>query len=88
MTDLINNINAAELWFLRRIVRILYLDSVTNMEVFRRACVEWDLILTRHVVRNGSMGRLVLQVHWEGKQTRGRQQATYLDHFKIVEHKL
>lgn len=90
---LVANIEAAEMWFLRRMLRISYVHRVTNTEVLRRAGVRRELMTTiterqlrflGHVIRGGGLECVALQGRVEGRRSRGRQRATYLDRIKEV----
>ena len=86
--ELEKNLEAAEMWFLRRILKVSYLDRITNEEVLEMAGVDRELLqaITRrrmnflgHTIRKGKMECLVLQGLIQGKRARGRQRETYLD---------
>ena len=81
-------IEAAEMWFLRTILRISWTERVSNEDVLRRADVEKKLIkLVRkrqlsflgHIYRKDDLERAVLTGKIEGKRDRGRQRLTYLE---------
>ena len=89
--ELKHNIEAAEMWFLRRILRISHLDRVTNNDVLRRAGVRRELleVITKrqlrflgHIIRKGGPECVALQGRVEGRRARGRQRATFLDWIK------
>ena len=91
--DLEDNIKAAEMWFLRRIMKISYLDRVTNEEVLRRAGVERELLanITKrqfqflgHIIRKGTIECISLQGRIDGKRARGRQRTKYMDRIKAL----
>ena len=75
-------INAAEMWFLRRMLHISYIDGVTNEEVLRKANTKRTL-LTRirgqqsrffgHVMRREHLEHLVTTGKLQGNRSRGRQ---------------
>ena len=67
---------AAEMWFLRRMMRIKWTDRIINKEVLRRAHTERGLIYTiinkqmrfmGHVIRKDTIEALVLMGKIEGK---------------------
>lgn len=91
--DLEKNLEAAEMWFLRRMLKVSFIDHVSNEEVMRRAGVKRELlsvIIERqlrflgHVVRKEGLECVALQGKIEGKRARGRQRITYLDRVKKV----
>ena len=82
-----NRIGAAEMWFLRRILRISWVDKVTNEEVLRRAGMQRELIqhirkrqmaFLGHVYRRDDLERTVLTGKIKRKRDRGQQRLTYL----------
>ena len=90
-SDLMKQLEATEMWFLRRMLRISYKDKVTNEEVLRRAKVDRTLmkdIVKRkmeffgHVIRKEELENLVVTGFIEGKRARGRQRETYLTYLQ------
>ena len=86
--ELERNLEAAEMWFLRRMLKVSYLDRITNEEVLDMAGVDRELLqtITRrrmnflgHIIRKGKLECSVLQGLIQGKRARGRQRETYLD---------
>jgi len=86
--DIERRLEAAEMWFLRRILRISWTDKVKNEEVLRRADVTKKLVQTirkrqlsflGHVYRKDDLERAVLTGRIKGKRDRGRQRLTYLE---------
>ena len=84
------NIEATEMWFYRRMLRVSYMDRTTNDEVLNRVHQKRQLyctILARqakflaHSMRKGSMENLVLQGRIKGRRARGRQRLTVMDNF-------
>ena len=80
-------LNAAEMWFFRRMLKIPWSDKVTNEEVLRRAHSEKALlneIVRRqmkffgHVIRKDEVENLVITGFIEGTRARGRQRETFL----------
>ena len=74
-SDLMKQLEATEMWFLRRMLRISYKDRVTNDEVLRRANVDRTLmkdIVKRqidffgHVIKKEELENLVVFI--EGKE--------------------
>ena len=81
------NLEAAEHWFLRRMLRIPCTDKVSTCEVFRRAGVgKWlmrDMIRRQmtflgHVIRKDEQEKVVLTGYVEGTRDRGKQRKTCL----------
>ena len=82
------NIDAAEMWFLRRMLRISYIDRVTNEEVLRRAREKRHLCsdirksqatFFGHVMRRENLEHLVTTGKIPGKRSRGRQREKITD---------
>ena len=82
-------LEAAEMWFMRRMQRISWTDRVTNEEVLQRVGTERNLLRTirkrqleflGHVVRKEGLEDLVLTAlgKIEGTRDRGRQRKTFL----------
>ena len=81
-------LNAAEMWFYRRMLRVSWRDRVTNEEVLLRVGQRRSLLaeLRRrqmsflgHVIRNEKMEHLCLSGMIEGRRARGRQRIKYMD---------
>nr|CAB3263295.1 uncharacterized protein LOC108950266 [Phallusia mammillata] len=82
-----NRLEAAEMWFLRRMMRISWTMKLRNDTVLQRAGTTRQLmrtIVTRqvrflgHVLRKKQLEHLVLTGKVEGRRDRGRQRMTYL----------
>ena len=80
-------LNAAEMWFLRRMMKISWIKMVTNENVLTRAQTERQLmkqIVKRqcsffgHVLRKRGIEYQVITGKVEGKRDRGRQRQTFL----------
>ena len=80
-------LEAAEMWFWRRMLRISWIDRVTNEEVLRRAGVERELLkfvrrrqlrFLGHVLRAEELENDCLLGRVEGSRARGRQRITYM----------
>ena len=89
--DLMKQLEATEMWFLRRMLRISYKDRVTNEEVLRRAKVDRTLVkdivkrpmeFIGHVIRKEELENFVVTGFIEGKRARGRQKETYLTYLQ------
>src|ERR1700730_10133936 len=81
-------IKAAEIWFLRRMLRISYIDLVTNATVLIRANTTRKLmkIIRRrqleflgHVMRKEGMEDLILNGKIQGTRSRGRSRQIYME---------
>ena len=77
-------LEAAEMWFYRRILRISYTKRITNEEVLSRMATTRNLIIMvrgrqmsffGHVMRNKENFSISGKI--EGKRCRGRQRITY-----------
>ena len=81
-------INAAEMWFLRRMMKISYTERIRNEEVLRRAGTK-RILCTKvrqrqarffgHVMRREGMEHLVTTGKINGKRSRGRQREKHLN---------
>ncbi|XP_069979409.1 uncharacterized protein [Penaeus vannamei] len=78
--ELIKNISAAEIWFLCRILRVSYVDRVTNEDVLLRTGVERKLLSTitgrqfrylGHIIRKGNLEISAIKGKIEGKKSKG-----------------
>ena len=85
---LINKLNAAEMWFYRRMLRISWTDRITNEEVLRRIGMQRTLVkeirkrqmnFLGHILRKEKIEHLCLTGKIEGRRARGRQRKKYLD---------
>ena len=80
-------INASEMWFLRRMLRISWTSHTSNENVLIRANTDRKLLVKigthqleflGHCLRKEEIERLTLTGKIEGKRARGRQRITYL----------
>ena len=80
-------LEAAEMWFLRRMLQISWTEKISNVEVTKRAGVTPSLINTvrrrqmnfvGHVYRKDGIEKTSMTGKIEGKRGRGRQRLTYL----------
>ena len=85
-SDMTKRLEAVEMWFYRRILRISYTRHITNEEVLNRIGMTRKLINTirtrqmsflGHVMRNKEIENLSISGKIEGKRCRGRQRMTY-----------
>ena len=83
-----DRLQAAEMWFYRRMLRISWTDRVTNQEVLRRAGTERTLVkeirkrqlnFLGHVLRKEGVEHLTLTGKIEGKRARGRQRQKFIN---------
>src|SRR5437870_6601548 len=79
-------LEAVEMWFYRRILRISYTKHIMNEEVLRRMATTRNLIITvrgrqmsffGHVMRNKEIKSFSISSKIEGKHCRGRQRIIY-----------
>ena len=84
-------LEAAEMWFIRRMMRVPWVERRTNEEVLRRAGVTRELMTVvkrrqlgylGHVLRGDGMERDSLLGMIEGKRAPGRQRKKYMDGIK------
>ena len=84
--DMTKRLEAVEMWFYRRILRISYTKHITNEEVLNRMATTRNLIITvrrrqmsffGHVMRNKEIEHFSISGKIEGKRCRGRQRITY-----------
>jgi len=81
-------LEAAEMWFLRRMFRVSWTDHVANEAVLRKAGREKSLLkcirkrqmqFLGHIMRKDGLENLTITGKIEGKRSRGRQRITYLE---------
>ena len=86
-------LEAAEMWFLRRMLRIPWTARRTNEEVLRRAGVRRELMtvirrrqigFVGHVVRGDGLEKDCLLGMIEGRRARGRQRLKFMDGIRDV----
>ena len=80
------NLETAEQWFLRRILRIPWTDKVSTCDVFRGAGVLKELMqdmihrqitFIGHVIRKDELKKVALIGYMEGTRDRGKQIETF-----------
>ena len=90
------NIEAAEMWFYRRILKISYKDHITNEEVLRRVrdnilllsiITERQLRFLGYVMRRDGIENLVMTEKLNRKRSPGRQRTTFMDHWTSLMRK-
>ena len=83
-----DKMNAVEMWFLRKMLKITYLDRITNEEVLRRAGEKRTLhrnimknqaTFFGHILRRKQVENVVITGKIEGKRSRGRQREKITD---------
>ena len=88
--DMEAKINAAEMWFYRRMLKVSWTQRITNEEILNRVGNPvrlLDVIRGRqlkflgHVLRADGVEKLALTGKIEEKRDRGRQRTKYLDQF-------
>eukprot|EP00795_Rhopilema_esculentum_P004183 gene4183-biopygen11953 len=82
-----SRIEAVEMWFLRRMLRISWVDHISNEEVLKRAGEERKLnIMIRkrqaefigNIMRKEGLEEIIITGKIEGKRGRGRPRLNYL----------
>ena len=86
--DIRKKLEATEMWFLRRMLRISWTEKKTNKEVLEQAETKRSLFQTirkrqmqflGHLNRHKGLEHLALTGKIEGRKSRGRQRAKYLN---------
>ena len=86
-------LEAAEMWFVRRMMRVPWVARRTNEEVLRMAGVDRELLSTvysrqlgflGHILRGDGLERDCLLGMIDGTRARGRQRTKFLDGIKSV----
>jgi hypothetical protein len=81
-------LEAAEMWFLRRMLKIRWVEKISNIEVLRKMGTTRNLMKSirkrqleffGHVMRKGGLENIATTGKIEGKRARGRQRIKYLD---------
>ena len=92
------NLELAEYWFLRRMLRIPWTDKASTCEVFRRAgdgkglmqdMIRRQTIFLGHVIRKDELEKVVQIRYVEGIRDRGKQRGTFLTYHskhKCIKH--
>ena len=85
---LTRNIEATEMWFYRRMLRVSYTAHETNISVLQRMGQERQLVrtikerqtrFTGHIIRKGELEDLILAGKVQGKKARGGQRLLFLN---------
>ena len=83
-----SQLEATEMWFLRRMLHIAWTHKVSNEEVLQRANTSRNLLkiivnrqirFVGHIMRKSQLEAIALPGMIEGKRTRGRQKKTFMD---------
>lgn len=86
--DTERRLEATEMWFLRRILKISWTEKKSNKDVMELAGYERSLIRTirkrqlkflGHISRKDEIEKQMLSGKIEGRRSRGRQRTTYID---------
>ena len=86
-TAMHKRLEATEMWFYRKILRITYTDRIKNGDLLSRIDMKRQLIkkvrrqqmkFFGHVIRNEDIENLVISGKIEGKRSRGRARMTYV----------
>ena len=81
-------LEATEMWFLRRILKVSWTEKRSNQEILEMAGMKRSLLNTirkrqmkfmGHVYRKGGIEHLSITGKIEGKKSRGRQRTMYVD---------
>ena len=77
---MVNRVQAAEMWFLRRMMRISWTEHTSNEEALRRAGTERGLLkeFFGHMMRRGGLENLAITGKIERKKGRGRPRVGYV----------
>ena len=88
--ETLDRLSAAEMWFYRRMLRISYVDRVTNEEVLQGMNTTRQLIdnikkrqmkFLGHQIRRKSLEHLSLTGKFKGKRAKGGQRKTFLKNY-------
>ena len=92
--NMIKKLEALDTWFYIRMLRILWKEKVTNVEVYRRMNTSTSLLIDivnrqltflGHIIRKGELENLVVTGFVDGNRDMGRQRETFLAYLsKIV----
>ena len=84
-------LEATEMWFYRRMLRISYTAHETNISVLQRVAQDRQLLqyikqkqvsFTGHIIRKGELEDLTLSGNIPGKKSRGGQRLLFLNQIK------
>ena len=90
--ELERRLEAAEIWFIRRIFKISWTDKKSNEEVMRMAGYERSLLrkirerqlkFSGHINRTNGLEKLLMCGKIQGKRSRGRQRMKYTDSLNL-----
>ena len=90
--DTKSNLEAAEMWFYRRMLRVSYVDRVKNEDILGRLGQDRQILnhikkrqlqFLGHVIRKEQIEELSLTGKFEGKKARGRQRYHFMDNFDL-----
>ena len=83
-----SQLEATEMWFLQRTLRIAWTDKVSNEQILQRANTSRNLLkiivnrqmrFVGHIMRKSQLKAIALTGMIEGKRARGRQRKTFID---------
>ena len=86
--DLRRKLDTVEMWFVRRMLRIQWTDTVSNEEVLRRAGLERGLMRSiekrqlqflGHILREQGLESDCLLTVINGRRAKGRQRKNFMD---------
>ena len=87
-SEIVKKLEAVEMWFIRRMMRISWTERRSNESVLKDANLERTLIRTirerqlkflGHVIRNKGLEHLAITGKIKGKRSRGRQRLTFIN---------
>ncbi len=88
---MLKKLEATEVWFLRRMLRISWTAKITNVEVHRRTgtnkvlikdIVRRQMSFLGHVIRKDDLENLVVTGYIDGRRDRGRQRETFMTYLE------
>ena len=86
--EIVKKLEAVEMWFIRRMMRISWTEKRSNESVLKDANLGRSLIKTirqrqldflGHICRQKGLEHLAITGKIEGKRSRGRQRTTFID---------
>ena len=87
-SEVVKKLEATEMWFIRRMLRISWMEKRSNESVLKEANLERTLLKTirqrqlqflGHIYRNRGLEHLAITGKIEGKRSRGRQRVTFVN---------
>ena len=90
-SDIKRRLESCEMWFLRKMMKILWTDKVCNEDVLSRAQVKRRLMkdirvrqlnILGHIIRKVGLENLAMKERIEGKRSRGGRRVTLMSSVK------